>query len=190
MGSCQSSVAAATIVSTQPDRTSSNKSSDDAKNITSSNQPAVRCRVDSITGSNTNTCSSMTSCHQSVEDLPIPEERSLDIGFIPSEVIATPPKSSKRQQNNTVEDDNASPSSTSHTRRHSDMIADYLKSEGASSSRIMVHIENPCGMPIEAVYDGVHDGEVLGEGITGAVRRITHKKTGIERGEYVVSLHI
>ena len=127
----------------------------------------------------------MTSCHQSVEDLPIPEERSLDIGFIPSEVIATPPKSSRRQQNKTVEDDNASSSSTSHTRRHSDMIADYLKSEGASSSRIMVHIENPCGMPIEAVYDGVHDGEVLGEGITGAVRRITHKKTGIERGEYV-----
>lgn len=184
MGSCQSSVAAATIVSTPSDRTSS-KTSDDAKNITSSNQPAVRCRVDSITGSNTNTCSSMTSCHQSVEDLPIPEERSLDIGFIPPEVIATPPKSSRRQQQNKTEDDNDA-SSTSHTRRHSDMIADYLKSEGASSSRIMVHIENPYGMPIEAVYDGVHDGEVLGEGITGAVRRITHKKTGIERGEYVM----
>lgn len=127
----------------------------------------------------------MTSCHQSVEDLPIPEERSLDIGFIPPEVIATPPKSSRRQQQNKTEDDNDA-SSTSHTRRHSDMIADYLKSEGASSSRIMVHIENPYGMPIEAVYDGVHDGEVLGEGITGAVRRITHKKTGIERGEYVM----
>jgi len=185
MGSCQSSVVAATIVSTQPGRTSSNKPSDDAKNITSSKKQAVRCRVDSITGSNTNTCSSMTSCHQSIEDLPIPEERSLDIGFIPSEVIATPPKSSRQHQNKTEDNDNASSSSTSHTRRHSDMIADYLKSEGASSSRIMVHIENPCGMPIEAVYDGVHDGEVLGEGITGAVRRITHKKTGIERGEYV-----
>lgn len=125
----------------------------------------------------------MTSCHQSVEDLPIPEERSLDIGFIPSEVIATPQKSSRRQQNKTEDDNDSSPLYTSHTRRHSDMIADYLKSEGASSSRIMVHIENPCGMRIEEVYDGVHDGEVLGEGITGAVRKITHKKTGIKRGE-------
>jgi hypothetical protein len=173
MGSCQSSVVAATTASTKPGCACS-KASDDAKNITSSKQPAVRCRVDSITGSNTNTSSSMTSCHQSVEDLPIPEERSLDIGFIPSEVIATPPKSSRRQQNKTVEDDNDA-SSTSHTRRHSDMIADYLKSEGASSSRIMVHIENPSGKPIEEVYDGVHDGEVLGEGITGAVRRITQR---------------
>ena len=37
------------------------------------------------------------------------------------------------------------------------------------------------GVPIEDIYDGVHDGEVLGEGITGKVRLITHKETGIQR---------
>jgi len=45
----------------------------------------------------------------------------------------------------------------------------------------MVHFENSAGMPIEAVYDGVHDGDILGEGVTGLVRLITHKKTGIKR---------
>jgi len=37
------------------------------------------------------------------------------------------------------------------------------------------------GLPIEEVYDGVHDGEELGEGIAGKVRRITHRTTGIQR---------
>lgn len=36
-------------------------------------------------------------------------------------------------------------------------------------------------MPIEEVYDGVHNGNVLGEGIAGKVRLITHRQTGIQR---------
>ena len=35
-------------------------------------------------------------------------------------------------------------------------------------------------MPIEEIYDGVHDGKILGEGVTGKVRLITHKETGIQ----------
>jgi len=60
-------------------------------------------------------------------------------------------------------------------------VKDYLQAEGPSGNRSMVHIETPFGLPIEAVYDGVHNGEVLGEGIGGVVRRITHRDTGIQR---------
>jgi len=38
----------------------------------------------------------------------------------------------------------------------------------------------PFGKPIEEVYDGVHDGPVLGSGISGLVRLITHKNTGVK----------
>lgn len=44
----------------------------------------------------------------------------------------------------------------------------------------VVHIEVPFGRPIEDVYDGVHDGPILGSGVSGLVRKVTHKKTGVE----------
>ena len=62
------------------------------------------------------------------------------------------------------------------------IVKDYLQVEGPSCNRSMVHIESSIfGLPIEKVYDGVHDGEVLGEGVGGKVRLITHRETGIER---------
>eukprot|EP00559_Dactyliosolen_fragilissimus_P001889 CAMPEP_0184864870 /NCGR_PEP_ID=MMETSP0580-20130426/16155_1 /TAXON_ID=1118495 /ORGANISM="Dactyliosolen fragilissimus" /LENGTH=1062 /DNA_ID=CAMNT_0027363801 /DNA_START=83 /DNA_END=3271 /DNA_ORIENTATION=+ len=42
----------------------------------------------------------------------------------------------------------------------------------------MVHMEVPFGKPIEDVYDGVHDGNVLGSGVSGLVRLCVHKATG------------
>jgi len=36
------------------------------------------------------------------------------------------------------------------------------------------------GKPIEKIYHGVHDGPELGTGITGIVRKVTHKVTGHE----------
>jgi hypothetical protein len=44
----------------------------------------------------------------------------------------------------------------------------------------VVHIEVPFGKPIEEVYEGVHNGAVLGSGVSGVVRRVTHKATGVE----------
>ena len=41
-----------------------------------------------------------------------------------------------------------------------------------------IPFELPLGRPIEDVYDGVHDGEVLGSGISGIVREVTHKASG------------
>ena len=42
----------------------------------------------------------------------------------------------------------------------------------------IVHMEVPFGKPIEEVYEGVHDGPVLGSGISGLVRLCVHMKTG------------
>jgi len=61
-----------------------------------------------------------------------------------------------------------------------DTIIELRKSNQASLSSNVVHIEVPYGLPIEEVYDGVHDGHVLGSGISGVVRRCIHKKTGVE----------
>lgn len=52
----------------------------------------------------------------------------------------------------------------------------------------VVHIEVPFGMPIEEVYDGVHNGPVLGSGISGLVRLVTHKKTGLKYAVKVLDL--
>ena len=30
------------------------------------------------------------------------------------------------------------------------------------------------------IYDGVHDGTVLGQGVAGIVRKVRHKQTGVE----------
>ena len=36
------------------------------------------------------------------------------------------------------------------------------------------------GRPIDEVYEGVHDGEVLGTGVAGVVRLVKHRKTGVK----------
>ncbi len=43
----------------------------------------------------------------------------------------------------------------------------------------LVRIEVPLGIPIVEVYDGVHDGPVLGSGISGTVRLVKHKETQV-----------
>ena len=44
----------------------------------------------------------------------------------------------------------------------------------------LVRIEVPLGKPIEEVYTGVHDGPVLGSGISGIVRLVEHKSTQVK----------
>eukprot|EP00957_Ditylum_brightwellii_P067565 5129600-Ditylum_brightwellii.AAC.1 len=62
--------------------------------------------------------------------------------------------------------------------RLDDMIS-QRKKEGDFKSNI-VHIEGPFGKSIEDVYEGVHNGPVLGSGISGVVRLVTHKATGVK----------
>ena len=160
MGTCQSSTGAAAAA---------NKPSASNAKLPKTNDGASRpkCRVNSINESSINSSATgMTtavSFLRSCEECPIPEEHALSDyehhqHTVPN-LIAAPPHAPKNK---------------------ADRILDYLKTSGATGSRNMVHIENTEGMPIEAVYDGVHDGGILGEGITGSVRLITHKKTGIQ----------
>mmetsp|Transcript_1142 Transcript_1142/g.2388 ORF Transcript_1142/g.2388 Transcript_1142/m.2388 type:complete len:979 (+) Transcript_1142:261-3197(+) len=54
------------------------------------------------------------------------------------------------------------------------------KRDAKTMSERYVHIEVPFGKPIEEVYNGVHDGPVLGSGISGLVRLVSHKATGLK----------
>eukprot|EP00551_Chaetoceros_affinis_P004182 CAMPEP_0203683498 /NCGR_PEP_ID=MMETSP0090-20130426/47553_1 /ASSEMBLY_ACC=CAM_ASM_001088 /TAXON_ID=426623 /ORGANISM="Chaetoceros affinis, Strain CCMP159" /LENGTH=968 /DNA_ID=CAMNT_0050552645 /DNA_START=1683 /DNA_END=4589 /DNA_ORIENTATION=- len=49
---------------------------------------------------------------------------------------------------------------------------------GGDLTNNIVHMDVPFGKPIEEVYEGVHDGPVLGSGISGLVRLCTHRATG------------
>ena len=52
------------------------------------------------------------------------------------------------------------------------------RAAGGDLTNNIVHMEVPFGKPIEEVYEGVHDGPVLGSGISGLVRLCSHKATG------------
>jgi hypothetical protein len=60
-----------------------------------------------------------------------------------------------------------------------DAMIESRREEGGLTSNV-VHMEVPFGKPIEEVYDGVHTGPVLGSGISGLVRLVTHKATGVK----------
>ena len=58
---------------------------------------------------------------------------------------------------------------------------------GCLTSKI-VRIEIDFGRDIEDVYDGVHDGPLLGEGVAGVVREVTHKDTGVHFAVKILNL--
>lgn len=60
-----------------------------------------------------------------------------------------------------------------------DSMIENRREEGNLKTNV-VHMEVPFGKPIEEVYDGVHTGPVLGSGISGLVRLVTHKATGVK----------
>jgi hypothetical protein len=60
-----------------------------------------------------------------------------------------------------------------------DTMIDARREEGGLTANV-VHMEVPFGKPIEEVYDGVQTGPVLGSGISGVVRLVTHKATGVK----------
>jgi hypothetical protein len=67
--------------------------------------------------------------------------------------------------------------SVHHRRRSSKLGLDDMKN---GENHNLVRIEVPLGKPIEEVYEGVHDGQVLGSGVSGIVRRVTHRATKVE----------
>lgn len=67
-----------------------------------------------------------------------------------------------------------------------EMIEDRRCDGGLAQN--IVHLEVPFGKPIEEVYEGVHSGPVLGSGISGLVRLVTHKATGHKYAVKVLDL--
>ncbi len=51
-----------------------------------------------------------------------------------------------------------------------------------------VRMETPLGESIEHVYDGVDNGRVLGTGVSGLVRLIKHRVTGVEYAVKIIDL--
>ena len=73
-----------------------------------------------------------------------------------------------------------SPRNKRRTFSHSDSklgLNDILS--GDLKNPNLVRIEVPLGKPIEEVYEGVHDGPVLGSGISGIVRLVKHRATQV-----------
>ena len=75
-----------------------------------------------------------------------------------------------------------------HTGSAIDLENMFNEHNCTSLSSKVVHIEVPFGRPIQEFYDGVHDGQILGSGISGLVRKVTHKKTGVEYAVKVLDL--
>ena len=59
-------------------------------------------------------------------------------------------------------------------------ILEATDGRGGDLSMRVVRMHSQFGTPIEEVYDGVHDGEELGFGVSGIVRKVTHRSTGVE----------
>jgi calcium-dependent protein kinase len=90
-----------------------------------------------------------------------------------SDVDETTPSSRRTAKRN--------PRTLKHSHSGSAIDLENLHNDAACSlASKVVHIEVPFGKPIEEVYEGVHSGTVLGSGVSGLVRLVTHKKTGVE----------
>lgn len=79
-----------------------------------------------------------------------------------------------------------------HKRDKSDLIRlETMKTSLLTDGNVctnVVRMETPFGRSIESVYEGVHDGEILGSGISGVVRLVTHRDTGIKYAVKILDL--
>jgi hypothetical protein len=78
------------------------------------------------------------------------------------------------------------------TGSHPDLLAlDTLRQtivDQGGLTEALVRIATPFGKPIEEIYDGVHDGPVLGSGVSGLVRLILHRATGLKYAVKILDL--
>jgi len=66
-------------------------------------------------------------------------------------------------------------------------IKSTVHADGNLTGKV-VRMETPFGKPIEEIYDGVHTGPVLGSGVSGIVRLVTHITTGVKYAVKVLDL--
>lgn len=60
--------------------------------------------------------------------------------------------------------------------------------QSGTGGRCNVRMETVLGKPVEEYYDGVHDGRVLGSGVSGIVREVKHKITGVHYAVKILDL--
>ena len=104
--------------------------------------------------------------------------QSLDTGYDSSKSDGSGGGGSTKDANSGKSKRSKNPKTLQHS--GSAIGLDEIHSETAGLTQKVVHIEVPFGKPIEEVYDGVHSGPVLGSGVSGLVRLVTHKATGLE----------
>ena len=76
-----------------------------------------------------------------------------------------------------------------HFLTHVDKIGlEAMRQSLIADAKNPVRMETPLGDSIEDVYDGVHDGPVLGTGVSGMVRRVTRRETGVEYAVKIIDL--
>jgi len=68
------------------------------------------------------------------------------------------------------------------------LLRQTMFDQGCGLTEAVVRIETPFGKPIEEIYEGVHDGPVLGSGVSGIVRLIQHRATGLKYAVKVLDL--
>ena len=95
-------------------------------------------------------------------------------------------KNNNNNNNNSSDDKKSLDLSSSHRRRTSRKLSHNDSKVGLNEiicgdlkNPNLVRIEVPLGKPIEEVYEGVHDGPVLGSGISGIVRLVKHRATQV-----------
>lgn len=66
-------------------------------------------------------------------------------------------------------------------------LATFFQFERIAHCRFFL-FKTDFGREIEDVYEGVHDGEILGEGVAGVVRKVRHKDTGVYFAVKVLNL--
>lgn len=104
----------------------------------------------------------------------------------PSGVSSTSTRQQQHQQPETEQhiqsNNNKNNNNKGHSRHSSIGLDEMVASRKAQGHLVtnIVHIESLSGRKIEEVYDGVHDGDKLGEGVAGFVRLCVHKATGTQ----------
>ena len=110
---------------------------------------------------------------------PVPADYKIDLSDTPS---AKQADFAKRRFSSGGESDSES---DGIRRSGSDEVFDLhsircsVHADGNLTGKV-VRMETPFGKPIEEIYTGVHTGQVLGSGVSGTARLVTHNLTGVK----------
>jgi len=77
---------------------------------------------------------------------------------------------------------------SSSATRHDRLVEWKQELANGNLTQTIVRIETDFGRDIEDVYEGVHDGPILGTGVAGVVRKVKHRDSGVYFAVKVLNL--